>query len=84
MNEFYWLTRLDVVNTILLISLIIGCFFILISIFIILDKRSEYRFEEDNDDYILTKKVLRTSSIVTFIICLLYIFIPTQKQALII
>lgn len=57
MNELYWLTRLDVVNTILLISLIIGGFFILVSICIILDKRSEYRFKEDNDDYILTKKV---------------------------
>lgn len=84
MNELYWLTRLDVVNTILLISLIIGCFVILISIGIILNKRSDYGFEENDDDYIFTKKVLRTSSIVTFIICLFYIFIPTQKQALII
>lgn len=84
MNELYWLTRLDAANTILLISLIIGCTVAVVSTFVLLDMRSDYGSEEDDDNYILCKKVLKTSSIVSSIICLLYIFIPTQKQALII
>lgn len=83
MNELYWLTRLDSLNIILIISLFLGCVVAAISTFILLDIRGGYEYEED-DDYILTKKVLKISSIATSIICLLFILVPTQKQALII
>lgn len=83
MNELYWITRLDAVNNILLLLLISGCFIVIISTAILLDRRSECDFHDD-DNYILCKKVFKTSSIITSVICLLFIFIPTQKQALII
>ena len=83
MNELYWITRLDAANTILLIFLIVGFIVAIVSTFVLLDIRNDYKFEDD-DNYILCKKVLKTSSIVTSIICLLYIFMPTQKQALLV
>lgn len=84
MNEIYWITRLDTVNIILLISLIVGCIIAIIATITILSMRNEYSHDEEDDNYILAKKVLKVSSIVTSIICLLFIFTPTQKQALII
>lgn len=84
MNELYWVTRLDAANFILLICLIIGCMIVMLSTAILLDKRGDDDFHNDDDNYILCKNVLRTSSFITFIICMLYILIPTQKQALVI
>lgn len=83
MIELYWLTRLDTVNTILILLLVLGCVVAIISTFVLFDIRGGYKYEEDKD-YILTKKVLKISSIATSIICLLFILVPTQKQALII
>lgn len=83
MSELYWLTRLDAANTILILLLVLGCVVATISTFVLFDIRGGYKYEEDKD-YILTKKVLKISSIATSIICLLFILVPTQKQALII
>lgn len=84
MNEIYWITRLDTANIILLISLIVGCIIAIISTIAVLSMRSDYGHEDDDDNYVLAKKVLKSSSIASFIICLLFILTPTQKQALII
>lgn len=84
MNEIYWITRLDAVNIILLASLIVGCIIAIVATITILSMRSEYSHDDEDDNYILAKKVLKVSSIVTSIICLLFIFTPSQKQALII
>lgn len=84
MNEIYWITRLDATNTILLISFIVGCVVIIAAAFTIIDMRADYNHDEEDDNYALAKKVLKVSSIVTSILCLLYIFTPSQKQALVI
>lgn len=84
MNEIYWLTRLDALNTILIISFIVGCIVVFATTILILGMRSDDGHEDDDDNYVLAKKVLKSSSIASFIICLLFILTPTQKQALII
>lgn len=84
MNEIYWLTRFDALNTILIISFIVACIVAFATTILILDMRSDYGHEDDDDNYVLAKKVLKSSSIASFIICLLFILTPTQKQALII
>lgn len=56
MNEIYWLTRLDALNTILIISFIVGCIVAFVTTIVILDMRGDYGHEDDDDNYVLAKK----------------------------
>lgn len=59
MNGIYWLTRFDALNTILIISFIVGCIVAFATTIVILDMRSDYGHEDDDDNYVLSKKVLK-------------------------
>lgn len=80
MNEIYWITRFDPINTcamvFLVISAIVTAFFIIFAIISI---------EEEEKEYLdLSKKLLKCSTPV-FIVCLLIkIFVPTTNEALLI
>ena len=92
MNEIYWITRLDSINTLSLICMIVGIIVSLIVTAIyyaangqaIYDESRGYvSSAEENKRYRNTAKgVLKWCIPVTIIFCLLSIFVPTTKEAL--
>lgn len=83
MSELYWITRLDTVNVFLFLFIfIIGCFLIAF-IIKLLDDRDNYKYKED-EDYIFHKRIVKKLSILISIMCLLFILVPTERQALLI
>lgn len=81
MNELYWITRLDTLNsilfTIMIISGIVGVVSMLGLFVLCID-------DYDTNEFRFLKSVRNKSLTVFISVCLPYVFIPTQKQALII
>ena len=78
MNEIYWITRFDPINTcamvFLVISAIVTAFFI-ICLLMSMD-------EKDNEALDLCKKCLKFSAPILIVCLLIKIFVPTTKEAL--
>lgn len=94
MNEIYWITRLDGINTVLIIMIVVGAIFctvVGIAYFItngqvIYDSARGYEAsKKENEGYRKTcSNVLKWTIPITIISCLLRIFTPTTKEALLI
>ena len=94
MNELYWITRFDAINTLLIIATIFG--WIVVTIFSIVyyasngqaiyDESKEYisRAKEYRDYANTCIKGLRYAVPLTLLSTLLMVFTPTTKQALLI
>lgn len=94
MNELYWITRFDAINTLLLIAMIFG--WIAVAIFSIIyytsngqaiyDESREYksRAKEFRDYANTCIKGLRYAIPLTLLNTVLFVFTPTTKQALLI
>lgn len=81
MNEIYWITRLDGLNTIIVVCVVITALIVAGACFIwLLTKNDSY--EEDNHKS--AKEVLKRFFPALVISSLLLIFIPTKKDALLI
>lgn len=78
MNDLYWLTRLDAINTVFLIFEILSSISVILSLLVCLT----------TEDILPPKKVIRPVfkiAVPTFAISLLLqIFVPTTKEALVI
>ena len=81
MNEIYWITRFDPINTcatiFLVLSAIVAAFFLISTLLSIAEEDSE---KEIN----LCKKCLKISSSVLIVCIIIEVFVPTTKQALLI
>lgn len=95
MNEIYWITRLDIINTLALILFIISIVASLVSIIFyfccngqsIHDTKYEYeRSAKEYREYAnVSKKIFKKYCIIPLILSiLLLIFVPTTKQAMLI
>lgn len=94
MNEIYWITRLDIINTlanILFIILLIASLFSIISYLCfngqsIYDASKGYEiYAKINREYAnISKRILKYCTIPLIFSTLLLIFIPTTKQAMLI
>lgn len=94
MNLIYWITRLDTINTILIITFIISLVGLLVSLIVyycangqsIHDKHHGYdRDSEENREYANTAmKSIRYFIPIFSIITVLLVLVPTTKQALLI
>ena len=94
MNEIYWITRLDIIHTLVLVLFIISTItFLLSTIFYfcfngqsIYDANHEYeRSAKENRDYAnVAKRVLRYCITPLVLSTLLLMFVPTTKQAMLI
>lgn len=80
MNEIYWITRFDSINTcatvFLVISAIVTTFFIICVIIATAD--------DDKEELNLLKKCLKFSTPILVVCILIQIFVPTTKEALLI
>lgn len=79
MSELYWITRLDVANTIIFLFLV----FSIIGFVIALSKALEHDAFESKEPNIY-KKCFKAFSISSAIFVLLCIFIPSERDALLI
>lgn len=80
MSEIYWITRLDSINGLLSVILIIG---LIATVFFTIAYASN-GFETDDDFTEKNKKTLKHISIITVIVAIMSTFIPTQKDMLLI
>lgn len=80
MNEIYWITRLDAINTMFSTFLVLSIVSLGIFTFIALVNIDEW----DSNYTKFTKKFLKTFCPVLFISLLGTVFIPTTKEALLI
>lgn len=82
MNEIYWITRFDSINTcatvFLVLSAIATTFFIICVIIAIADD------DEDKEELNLFKKCLKFSVPILAVCILMQVFVPTTKEALLI
>lgn len=79
MSELYWITRLDAANTIIIICLVISLVGFLWALCASIDSKA---FEDNKTN--IYKKCFHSFSISLIISILLCIFIPSQKDALLI
>ena len=94
MNELYWITRLDAINTLLMIATIFGWIAVIIFSIVYYASNGQAIFEESREyksrakefrDYANTCiKGLRYSIPLTLLNTVLFVFTPTTKQALLI
>jgi hypothetical protein len=80
MNEIYWITRLDAINTIFSAFLIISIVALVVFIFIALANLDYW----DNSCTWFSKKYLKICCPILFISILGTAFVPTTKEALLI
>lgn len=81
MNEIYWLTRLTAINNVFLAFLILGIIFSFIFTVVYLVNRFD---TEDQELIQFTAKCLKWLYPLTIFISLIYVTIPTTKDAFII
>lgn len=88
MDEFYWFTRLDSINSMSYIFMIVsGVFFCTALLFYIVGKVAKnYDFIDDETKVLigLTKKGIKICISIFMISMLLNIFVPTTKEAFVI
>ena len=94
MNELYWITRLDVINTLLIIATVLGWIAVVIFSIIYYASNGQAIYDESREhisrakeyrDYANTCiKGLRYAVPLTLLSTLLMVFTPTTKQALLI
>lgn len=88
MNEFYWFTRLDSINSMSYIFMIVsGVFICTALLFYIYGKVAQYdEFTDDETKVLigLTKKGIKICISIFMISMLLNIFVPTTKEAFVI
>lgn len=81
MNEIYWLTRLTAINNVFLTLLVVGIIFSCIFTIIYLVNR----FDTENQELVkFTTKILKWLYPFTIFISLVFVAIPTTKDAFII
>lgn len=79
MNEIYWITRLDAIESTLVALICISGLVLLFAVVGYLVTRGE-----DLEGYKTSIRMMKKSVIVTIVSTILLIFIPNQKQALMI
>lgn len=92
MNEIYWITRFDSINVLstatfiitLILSIIIGILYFMINGDVIYNKSRGYDTEEGEGYKKTCTMILRWTIPISFIFCLLMMFIPSTKEALLI
>lgn len=90
MNEIYWITRLDGINTFLIVLVALGVIALVFFVIGFGTKicNKKYNDEDgDDDDYVIgciMAKISKPFVIVGAVATLLHIFVPTTKEALLI
>lgn len=92
MNEIYWITRFDAINTVCIAAFVIGlCLSVLVGIIYYLingqeiydrARGNETKCEEERGYLQTCKNFLKISVTIAIISCLLMVFIPTTKEAM--
>ena len=94
MNEIYWITRCDGINTLFTILMIVGTAIscVIAAVYFITNGQAIYdksrghetSFKEQEGYKNTCKSILKYSIPIAIVSCLLMVFIPTTKQALLI
>lgn len=81
MNEIYWITRLDAINCAFGIATAICAIITIICLCIVYISSSDYDSEEEKKKLKNTLHAAKRAGIVTFVLLVCNIFIPTTKEA---